>query len=313
MSIVTLTLNPSIDVNAATDQVVPNRKLYCSEASHEAGGGGINVARAIHILGGTARALFTSGGLSGQRLESLVEAEGVEIQPVRIAGETRQSVHVTESSSGNQFRFVMEGPTLQESEWQAVLDAVLALDPVPEFLVASGTLPPGAPVDFYGTLSVIAAKTGTKLIVDTSGAPLALAAGEGTFLLKPNLNEMRQLTGGNLFSDVLLEGMARSLVSANRAKVVAVSMGAAGSFVVWEGGAKRIIAPVVPVVSRVGAGDSMVAGTVLALTRGLPIEEAVRFGVAAGTAAVMTPGTELCRREDAERLYDQMRTGGGAA
>lgn len=314
MPIVTLTLNPSVDVNADVEQVVPNRKLRCGQATYEAGGGGINVARAIQRLGGSALAMFTSGGISGQRIESLLEAEGVAVQPLRISGETRETLNVTESSSDNQFRFVMEGPTLEESDWEGLLAAVRALDPAPEFLIASGSLPPGVPADFYGRLSAIAAKTGSKLIVDTSGAALQHAAGEGTFLLKPNLNEVRELAGGKPFSDVFLEGMARSLVAAKRAKVVAVSMGAAGSLVVWEGGATRVVAPTVPVVSRVGAGDSMVAGTVVALTRGMPIEEAVRYGVAAGTAAVMTPGTELCRRDDTDRLYEQMRaTSSGAA
>lgn len=309
MSIVTLTMNPAVDVSSTVDQVVPNRKLRCGAASYEAGGGGINVARAVKRLGEESVALFASGGVSGSRLVSLLEAEGVAARPIPVQGETRETLNVSEASSGNQFRFVMEGPTLTEPEWKRALDAIAALQPAPRFLIASGSLPPGVPVDFYGRLSALAAERGIQLIVDTSGAPLQHAVGPGTFLLKPNLSEVRELAGGAMFSDMLLGGMARALVSAGRTKVVAISMGAAGSFVVWDKGEARIAAPTVPVVSRVGAGDSMVAGIVVALTRGMPIDEAVRYGVAAGTAAVMTPGTELCRREDVERLYAEMKRG----
>lgn len=313
MPIVTLTMNPAVEVNSTVDHVVPNRKLRCGPATYEAGGGGINVARAVHRLGEQSLALFTSGGTGGSRLASILESEGVAAHPIPVKGETRESLNVTEASSNNQFRFVTEGSALTEPEWESAIDAVAALQPAPRFLVASGSLPPGVPIDFYGRLSALAAKRGIQLIVDTSGAPLQHAVGPGTFLLKPNLNEVRQLAGGGAFSDVLLSGMAHALVSAGRAKNVAISLGAGGSLFVWEGGETRIAAPTVPVVSRIGAGDSMVAGIVVALTRGASVVDAVRFGVASGTAAVMTPGTELCRREDAERLYEEMKRSGSSA
>ena len=204
----------------------------------------------------------------------------------------------------------MQAAPLRETEWQAVLDAVVALDPAPRYLVASGALPPGVPEDFYGAISRFAAVAGIRLIVDTSGPPLLHAAGPGTFLIKPNIAEMRDLAGGATapFSDFFLQGAASALVASGRASAVVISMGAGGAVVATERGIRRILAPVVDVASRIGAGDSMVAGITLALERGATIEEAALFGVAAGTAAVITPGTQLCRREDAERLYDEMKT-----
>lgn len=308
-AIATLTMNPAIDVNSGTEQLVANRKLRCDRPVREPGGGGINVARAVRRLGGSARAIFAVGGLTGARLTAMVAEDGIEAHPIEIAQETREVVNVAERSSGSQFRFVMQGPSLRESEWQAVLETVRTLEPVPRYLVASGSLLPGVPDDFYGRLSHLAAERDIRLIVDTSGVPLRHAVGPGTFLIKPNLNEFRELSGssGGAFSDFFLEGAAASLVAAGRTRAVVISMGAGGAIVATEQGSRRIAAPTVPVVSRIGAGDSMLAGIVLALERGASIEEAALFGVATGTAAVMTPGTQLCRREDAERLHDEMR------
>jgi 6-phosphofructokinase 2 len=308
-AIVTLTLNPAVDVNSETDQVVPNRKLRCTRSVREPAGGGINVARAIRLLGGNARAIFLAGGVVGARLTVLVAEQGVESHPIEIAGETREVVNITERSTGSQFRFVTEGPPVREGEWNAVLETIRALDPVPSYLVASGTLPPGVPEDFYGRLSRIAAERGMRLIVDTSGPPLQHAVGPGTFLIKPNLRELRELTGstGGALSDFFLEGVAAAIVASGRSRAVVVSMGSGGAIIATEKGTRRVAAPTVPVDSRVGAGDSMVAGIALSLERGLPVEEAALFGIAAGTAAVMTPGSQLCRREDAERLFEVVK------
>ena len=305
-TVATLTMNPAVEVITAVDHVVPNRKLNCSRAVHEAGGGGVNVARAIRRLGEDAVALFTCGGQTGARLSKLIEAHGITPLPIRVANETRQTLNAFETTTGNHFRFVIEGAPIEDAEWQAALDAVRTLSPAPQYLVASGSLPPGVPADFYARLSVLAAELGIRLIIDTAGIPLQYAGGPGTFLLKPNLHEVRELSGG-MFSDFMLEGVARSVVATGRAHAVAVSMGAAGAIAVWPNGFRRIVAPTVPVVSRAGAGDSMVAGIAVGLVRGMPVDEAIAFGVAAGSAAVMNSGLELCHRHDVERLYELMK------
>jgi 6-phosphofructokinase 2 len=310
--IVTITMNPSVAAATAAVNVVPNRKIRCDRAVHEASGGGINVARAVQRLGGAARALFAAGGVTGARLTAMIADEGIEAQPIEIAGETAEILSVSETSSGSHFRFVMDGPSVRESEWNAILEAVASLDPPPQFLVAGGPLPSGVPDDFYGRLSRLAAERDIHLIVDTSGPPLAHAVGAGTFLIKPNLTEFRELSGGSgILNDFALEGAASALVAAGRTRAVVISMGAAGAIVATERGTVRIAAPTVTMKNRAGAGDSMVAGIVVALQRGATIEEAARFGIAAGSAAVMMPGTELCRREDAERLFEEMKNSAG--
>ena len=129
---------------------------------------------------------------------------------------------------------------------------------------------------------------------------------EGVYLIKPNIREFRELIGAGREQESEIKNMAMEIVRSGQSKAVVISLGAAGILMVSEEGHEHIQPPTVPIVSKVGAGDSTVAGIVLSLARGNALRDAVRFGVAAGSAAVMTPGTELCRREDTERLYEQM-------
>jgi 6-phosphofructokinase 2 len=306
MKIATLTMNPAIDKSSAVAQVVAEWKLRCDPPVYEPGGGGINVSRAIHKLGGDSLALYTAGGLSGEMIGSLLDGEGLKHQAITIAGLTRESFTILEKSTGLQYRFGMPGPTLQKAEWQRCLEEMSGLLPQVDYLVASGRLPPGVPPDFYGQLAKLAKEQSTRLIVDTSGEALRLAVEEGVFLIKPNLREFAELTGQERVDELQEEHLALSLVSSHKSETVVISLGAAGVLAGSSEGTERVPAPLVPIKSKVGAGDSTVAGIVLALSRGKSWREAVRFGVAAGAAAVMTPGTELCRRDDTERLFEQI-------
>ncbi len=145
--------------------------------------------------------------------------------------------------------------------------------------------------------------------MDVSGKALKEALEEGVFLIKPNVREFRELVGEDIKEESQIKTEAQKMVKSGRCEVLVISLGAAGALVVSEELAEHILPPTVPIVSKVGAGDSMVAGIVLSLARGNPLRESVLFGIAAGSAAVMTPGTELCRREDAERLYESIITG----
>jgi 6-phosphofructokinase 2 len=305
-SICTLTLNPAVDTSCQVDRVVPDRKLRCTRPTREPGGGGLNVARAIRILGGDAEAIWTRGGTTGQLLAELLDGEGVPHRPVPIEGLSRESLMVYETTTERQYRFQMPGPELDRRALDAVTDAVTGRQPVPEYLVLSGSLPPGAPDDFYARLAA-SVDPSVRVIVDTSGAALQRTVECGVFLIKPNVGELSALVDDPLENDAAVETAARGLLRGDRAEVVAVSLGAGGALVVTRDGCEHVRSPTVPIRSRVGAGDSMVAGTVLALSRGLGTTEAVKFGVATGAAAVMTPGSELCRREDAERLYQSMQ------
>jgi 6-phosphofructokinase 2 len=306
MKIATLTMNPAIDKSSAVAQVVAEWKLRCDPPEYEPGGGGVNVSRAIQKMGGDSVAFYPAGGLAGRMLSDLLDREGLHHQAMSIAGVTRENFIVLEKSTGQQYRFGMPGPTLKEVEWRRCLEEMSRLLPHIDYLVASGRLPPGVPVDFYGQLAKLARKHSTRLIVDTSGEALRLAVEEGVFLIKPNLPEFAELTGQERVDEMQEERLARELVSTHKSEVVVVSLGAAGVLAASAEGAERVRAPLVPIRSKVGAGDSTVAGIVFALVQGKSWREAVRFGVAAGAAAVMTPGTELCRREDVERLYERL-------
>jgi 6-phosphofructokinase 2 len=305
-SIVTLTMNPAIDVSAGVDYVIPDDKLRCGAPTYEAGGGGINVARAIRRLGGEALALFPAGGPAGALLGTLLDGEGVAHRPWPIAGWTRENLNVSERVTRRQFRFVMPGPALAEREWQGILDAVDALQPAPRFVVASGSLPPGVPADFYARLGLRLGQRGVRLVLDASGEPLRRAIEGGVYLLKPSLREFEELTGESGCEESRLPVLGRRLLDEGACEILILSLGPRGVF--WMSAAERgrLAAPAVPVRSSVGAGDSMVAGIVLWLDRGRPLADAITFGVAAGAASVMNPGTELCRLADVERLYGEM-------
>lgn len=301
----TVTVNPAIDASCSVENVFAEHKLRCGAVRHDPGGGGINVARAVKKLGGDCVALYCGGGPGGEILGALLDAEKVPHQAISVREWTRENLTVRETSTGQQYRFVMPGPRLSEAEWQSLLEGVRALEWAPAFVVASGSLPPGVPSDFYGRLAGVVQDGGARLILDTSGQALSEALKQGVFLIKPSLRELRELARDNLEHEPDQDRAAMDIIKAEHCEAVVVSLGAAGVLLASREGCERFRSPTVPVRSKVGAGDSMVAGIALALARNETLRDAVRFGVAAGAAAVMNAGTELCHREDAERLFRQ--------
>jgi 6-phosphofructokinase 2 len=286
--------------------VVPTSKLRCSAPRYDPGGGGINVARVVSTLGGDATAVYAAGGPIGEILHTCLEAIGLTQVVVPISGMTRENMTVDEVSSGRQFRFVMPGPSLSEAEIRSCLAAVEALDPRPAYLVVSGGYPPGAAEDHISAeVAALASRLGASLVLDTSQAMLH-SPEHGVFLMKPNLGELSRMLGRPLKDRAEQIAGARSIVRDGRAEVLVVSLGHEGALLVTDTLAEHYPTPDVPIRSAVGAGDSMVGAIVFAVERGWSLVEAVRYGVAAGAATLMTPGTELCRREDVERLYKEM-------
>lgn len=305
--ILTLTMNPALDVSSSVNRVRAERKLRCGPARLDPGGGGVNVSRAIRNLGGRSAAIYPLGGPTGAAYRRFAADAGIAGYEVAIAGDTRESFTVDETSTGDQYRFVLPGPTISEAEWKACLSAVADHLPPGGFLVASGSLPPGVPEDLYARLAGTAAERGARLVVDASGPPLAAALSEGVFLIKPSRDEPSDLVGADrdLSPEEQLEA-ARRLVAEGRAEVVALTLGAAGALLVTSDSAWRLPTPKVTVASAVGAGDAFLAGLVLRIAEGAPLSDAFRTAVAAGSATAMMPGTTLCSAEDVARLEHEL-------
>jgi|TARA_R110000868_G_scaffold67056_6_gene199348 6-phosphofructokinase 2 len=300
-AIATLTLNPTIDGSSEAETVRHTHKVRTSNERFDPGGGGINVARVLARLGCDVEAMYLAGGVTGPVLGGLLERAGIPKRCVEIAGDTRISLAVHEQETGKEYRFVPAGPELTFEECQRCLDAVSQLSC--SWLVVSGSLPRGVPDDFYADIIDIAQMRNMRLVLDTSGPALkaALARG-GVYLVKPSLGEMEQLVGTPLRDSGRIIAEAKRVVESGGAEVIAVTMGHQGAIMAHAGGVLTLPALAVEVRSAVGAGDSFVAGMTHGLAMGRSLEDAFRLGIAAGTAAVMTPGTDLCRREDVERL-----------
>lgn len=305
--VATLTLNPTIDLETSTPRVMPTHKLRCTLPRHDPGGGGINVARVASILGSDALAVYPAGGTVGEVLRHSLDELGLAHRPVAIAGETRESLTVNEAESGLQYRFVLPGPALSGDEQAHLLHELEALDPAPAFLVVSGSFAPGVALEFFDELVALSGRIGARLVIDFSGEPLAYAAQRGgAYLMKPSLNELSGLLGRPLVSERQQEDAVRELIARGSAEVVVLSLGSEGALYACGDRMVRLTSPQVPVVSAVGAGDSMLGAIVHGLANGLELSQAVRYGVAAGAATVMRPGTELCRREDVEKLLGEL-------
>lgn len=307
-SVVTLALNPAVDVSTSVERVEPVRKLRCEAERRDPGGGGVNVARVAARLGAKATAVFPAGGCAGNTLIGLIRDEGVICRTTPIAGDTREDFSVLERATGQQYRFVLPGPILAEEEWKSCL-GVLADSIAPSAVVcASGSLPPGAPMDFYALAANSVSRRSGPFLLDTSGPALRAAVDSGRFtLIKPNLQELRELTGAPLADEPEMIAASRRLIERGAAKVVALTLGAQGALLITLREAWRANPLPITPISTVGAGDSFLGAMAWAFASALSLPEAFRYAMAAASAALLAPGTELCRPEDIRRLLDQAR------
>lgn len=305
--IVTLTINPSIDIFVNVGHVEPTRKMRCSAPKRDPGGGGINVARVAHRLGGDVAAIYPTGGAIGKLLQRLVEREGITSLVTPSHVETRENFTAFEEDSGEQFRFVLPGSRLHDAEWQACIDKLAAVTPRPKYVIASGSEPPGVPVDFFARVAKQAKAMGAKTVIDTSREALAAALKEGVTVVKPNQAELSEFVGAALDTDKDRVDACRKLTAGGHAEIVALTLGDQGALLVTEDRVWRAQPMKIEVASTVGAGDSFVGGLVAALAAGKPLPDAFRIAVAASTAAVMSPGTELSHEADVKRLLPQVQ------
>ncbi|GAB4354797.1 MAG: hypothetical protein Kow0026_13630 [Oricola sp.] len=300
--ILTVALNPAIDVSCDAEHVRPTLKTRTSNQRHYAGGGGTNVARVIAELGGKVELLYLSGGFSGPLYDRLLEEYDIVKHRVEMAGSNRIALMVHETSTNFEYRFVPEGPTVDPDELEPVHAFIENYEG--DYIVASGSLPNGAPEDTYSRMAEAAARKGIRFVLDTSGEALRMTVdGSQIFLLKPSMSELEKLVGERLDENTACRA-AMDLVRRGSVRNIALSMGKSGAILVNADGVVRMRSIHVREASAVGAGDSFVAGMVWWLSQGYSMREAFRFGIAAGSAAVMTPGTELCRRDDVLALYE---------
>lgn len=303
--ILTLTLNPTVDYATSTPALIPEAKLRCANPQIDPGGGGINVSRAIQMLGGISTALVSIGGPSGARLLELLALEGVPTVAFQGPGETRLSFSVTDQRSGQQFRFVTPGPVWTEPDVERALATVDRAAHPGSLVVLSGSQPPGVAKEFPKRLADHVESHRALLIVDTSGPALknlVEAPHEPLHVLRTDDAEAEDVAGRPLPTVADTAEFAARLVANGVARAVIFARGAEGSVLATADGAWLARPAPVKEVSKIGAGDSFVGAFTLALANGDEMPEALRKGVAASAAAVATEATRLCPAEDVERL-----------
>lgn len=303
--IVTVTVNSALDKSTHFRGLVPEQKMRCDEPRFDAGGGGINVSKAISRLGGASLAVFTSGGPTGKILEELVAKESIVYKAVPVQSWTRESFVAVDDNTNSQYRFGFTGGKISVEESNRILETIAALKP--KFLVASGSLNEGLSAGFYSKIAEIAKKSNAKLIVDTSGEALKKALEVGVFMIKPNVGELAKLIGVERLELEEVNEAAKQIIAKGGAEIVVVSLGPQGAVLVTKDVYEFIPAPNVAKKSTVGAGDSMVGGMVWALSQNKSLKEVIRWGVACGSAATMNEGTQLFKFEDAKRLFEWLK------
>jgi 6-phosphofructokinase 2 len=305
-SIITLTVNPSLDKSTHFSELVPEKKIRCEKPRYDAGGGGINVSKAISKLGGDSLCLFTSGGSPGQLLEELVAKERIESRVIKTKNWTRENFIAFENATKAQFRFGFPGNEISEEEKETILSTISELKT--NYLVISGSLNEGLHADFYQKIIEIAKKSNIKVIVDTSGEALEKVVETGVYLIKPNIGELAKLIGVERLELPEVEQAAKDLIAKGSTEIIVVSLGADGAILVTKDETHLVKAPKVEKKSTVGAGDSMVGGMVWALSQNKSLKDVIQHGVCCGTAATMNEGTQLFNREDVEKLFKELQS-----
>ena len=306
-SVLTVTVNPSVDVSMVVARLVPDEKLRAHDCRREAGGGGVNVSRVLRRLDVPATSFVVAGGPVGSELVSLMNADGLYVSEFTITHTTRESIAVTESSTNRQYRMSVPGPPIDDPE--TLRRRIIAEAQTAQTVILSGGIGPGLPTDFYARIVADLAPN-TTTIVDSHGPALAAVTARTATVVKPSQKELAELVGWEPMTVDEIERAALEVLDQGNVNAVVASRGPTGALLVSRDQPPLWFRPPpVRPVSTVGAGDSMVGGIAASLARGHDLADAVRFGVAAGTAAVLTPGSELCEPADVARFIEQVAVG----
>jgi 6-phosphofructokinase 2 len=304
--IATVTLNPSLDKTVTVDGLTVDEANRWTSLRRDPGGKGINVSRVVRELGGKTIAYGFIGGIDGETLKHLLKHQRVPFDFTPIREDIRSNFIITDLKTHRQTRIDAPGPHISRDELKKLTTKVARMEPKSDFLVFAGSVPPGVPDDIYRQLIDKAKKSDIKTVLDSDEKWLQEGIKAKPNIIKPNVHEAEELLDTELRDEAAIARAAKALVSQG-IEVVAISRSKDGLIVATEEKILKIIPPQVEIRSTVGAGDSTVAGLVLKLSQGYGIDEACRWAVAAGTAATLTPGTELCRREDVERLLPRVK------
>jgi 6-phosphofructokinase 2 len=304
--IVTITLNPSLDQHITVDGLVVDGTNRWSRLYRYAGGKGIDVSRAIYEMGGRTVAYGFIGGTIGRAVEILLDKEGVPFSFTPIQRETRTNFIITDTKSSQQTRIDAPGPHISKGEWERFRRKMLRIRPSPDLIVAGGSVPPGIPNDVYYTIIMEAKDFGVRTILDSDGQWLAEGVKAKPYLIKPNVQEAEELLNRELPTEEAITKAALDIVDMG-VEIAVISRGKDGIIAATKKEVLKAVSPPVKVRSAVGAGDCTIAGLALKLANREPLAEACRLAVAMGTAAVLTPGTELARKADVENLLPQIK------
>ncbi len=300
--ILTITLSPTIDKSATVEFIKPEIKMRTSPLQIDAGGGGINVAKALKKVGADVEAVFPAGGHNGKLLVHLMQQHDIKFESIETQHETREGFMITETSTNKQYRFNPPGDNCSHEILVEIITLLKKKNP--KIVVASGSLLPGLPIDSFSQIARSVKSMGAKMVLDTSGDALNAGIRDGVFLMKPNLGELARLIGVERLEKNEIENAAKKLINEGNAEIVAVSMAADGAYIFSKSESFHVNAPRTEKKSTVGAGDSMVAGMVYMIMQEKSLEEIVRFGVACGTAATMNDGTELFDVKDVNEIME---------
>lgn len=300
LPIATLTLNPAVDATYDVDQLIPDQKAHAHAVRYDPGGNGINVGRALKILGARAHNFCVTAGEIGQLFQRLVTSQLDHFHAEQIAGETRINITLLEQKTSAQYEVSAVGPALSAQHLENITSRFIeqCADGIG---VVTGSVPPGVDVTIYGELTRRIRERGGRAIVDTYGELLKHTIPAAPFLIKPNRYELEQYCGRALptLNDVAREARC---IQRDGVEYVAVSLGKEGALLCGPDNTYYAAAPAVKIISTVGAGDSMVAGFAFAFAQGQSAEQALRLGIACGSGTASHPGTELFTAEDVASL-----------
>ncbi len=304
--ITTVTINPSLDENIIVHGLMVDETNRWTSLRRYAGGKGINVSRAIREMGGRTMAYGFIGGPDGRTVEILLDEGGVPFSFTPIEQETRTNFIITDTKTSRQTSIDAPGPHISRKELERFHRKIREMYPKPALMIVGGSVPPGVPVDIYYDIISEANSHGIRCILDSGEQWLEEGIKAKPFLIKPNIREARELLKVELSTEEAIIKAALSLVEVG-IEVIVISRGRDGIIAATKGKILKAVAPPVKIRSAVGAGDCTIAGLALKLANKGSLIEACRLAVAMGTAAVLTPGTELCHRADVETLLPQVK------